>query len=478
MLTRDEYRSLDATALAGLIRDGKLAATEAIEACISEIERLDPALNAVVIRNFERAHTDAAGVAGGEPLAGVPFLAKDINVDLAGSPTTHACRFFAGSSVKETDSLLVRRWRRAGLVVAGRTNTSEFATDFTCEPELYGPARNPWDLNRTPGGSSGGAAAAVASGMVPAAHASDSGGSIRVPAACCGVFGFKPTSGLVATGASCGPLVGGMNCDHAITWTVRDSAAILDATAGPETGLSAILTDCEGSFSAMLERPPNGLRIGFCAESPSGLKPDQEIRTRLEEAMELLVALGHDLVPWSWPTCPDPAEAAVLFWASELAVVIERRADELGREPGGAELGPLVRWSLEHARCARSADVVRGRENIRRIQIAMADATEGFDALLTPLLTEPPLETGMATRWQREDVEEWMKRSLQFAPYTEMFNVTGQPAMSVPLFSGTGGLPVGMQFVGRLGRDGQLLRLARQLEVAAPWQERKPPKIP
>lgn len=474
MLTQDEYRSLDATELAGLVRDGELTATEAIEACISEIERLDPVLNAVTIRNFERARSDAARVAGSEPLAGVPFLAKDINVDLAGFPTTHACRFFAGSTASEADSLLVQRWRSAGLVIAGRTNTSEFATDFTCEPELYGPSRNPWDVNRTPGGSSGGAAAAVASGMVPAAHASDSGGSIRVPAACCGVFGFKPTSGLVATGAGCGPLVGGLNCDHAITWTVRDSAAILDAIAGPEIGLPAIRTDLEGSFAAMLARPPGCLRIGFCPESPSGLKPDQETRVRLEDATQLLLELGHAVLPWNWPVCPDPAEGALLFWASELAASIERRAEELGREPGRAELGSLVRWSLEHARSARSTDVVHARAAIRQIQVAMSEAMEGFDILLTPVLTEPPLETGMATRWLAEDVEAWMKRSLQFAPYTEMFNVTGQPAMSVPLFHRPGRLPHGMQFVGRPGRDGQLLRLARQLEETAPWRERKP----
>ena len=382
---------------------------------------------------------------------------------------------FRDPAASETDSLLVRRWRSAGLVIAGRTNTSEFATDFTCEPELYGPSRNPWDVNRTPGGSSGGAAAAVASGMVPAAHASDSGGSIRVPAACCGVFGFKPTSGLVATGADCGPLVGGLNCDHAITRTVRDSAAILDATAGPETGLPAVRTDLKGSFAALLARPPGRLRIGFCPESPRGLKPDQETRIRLEEATRLLLELGHAVVPWIWPVCPDPAEEALLFWSSELAAAIERRARELGREPGTAELGSLVRWSLEHARRARSTDVVRAREAIRRIQVAMAEAMEGFDVLLTPVLTEPPLESGMATRWLAGDVEEWMRRSLQFAPYTEMFNVTGQPAMSVPLFHGPGRLPIGMQFVGRLGRDGQLLRLARQLEETAPWQERRPP---
>ena len=236
MLGREEYRARDAVGLAALVRSGEVTAREVLEAAVAEIERLDPALNAVVMRNYDKARDDAGAVDRDTPLAGVPFPAKDVNVDVAGFPTTWACRFFADAPAQTRDSLLVSRWRAAGMVVPARTNTPEFATEFVCEPELYGPTANPWDRTRTPGGSSGGAAAAVASGMVPMAHATDSGGSIRVPAGCCGVFGFKPSSGLVATGSEYGPLVGGLNCDHAVTWTVRDSAALLDATAGPEVG--------------------------------------------------------------------------------------------------------------------------------------------------------------------------------------------------------------------------------------------------
>ena len=212
-LRRDEYRARDALGLAGLVRSGDVTAREVLEAAIGEIERLDPALNAVVMRNYEKARDDADAVDRAAPLAGVPFPAKDVNVHVAGFPTTWACRFFADAPAQAADSLLVARWRAAGLVVPARTNTPEFATEFVCEPELYGPTANPWDRTRTPGGSSGGAAAAVASGMVPMAHATDSGGSIRVPAGCCGVFGFKPSSGLVAIGSEYGPLVGGLNCD-------------------------------------------------------------------------------------------------------------------------------------------------------------------------------------------------------------------------------------------------------------------------
>ena len=214
----------------------------------------------------------------------------------------------------------------------------------------------------------------------------------------------------------------------------------------------------------------------MCAESPCGLVPDSETCGKLEEAHQLLETLGHVVEPWSWPPSADPVEAALLFWASELAAVIERRAAEIGQEPGDADLGPMVRWSVDRARRACAIDVVRARQEIRRMQVAMAKAMEGFDALLTPVLTEPPLEAGMAARSLAEDVEAWMKRAFQFAPYTEIFNVTGQPAMLLPLFSGSGGLPIGVQLAGRLGGDAKLLRLARQLEEAAPWRNRRPPE--
>ena len=299
MLNSQEYRARDAVGLAELVRSGEVTAREVLEAAIAEIERLDPALNAVVMRNYEKARDDAEAVDRKAPLAGVPFPAKDVNVHVSGFPTTYACRFFAGAPVETADSLLVSRWRAAGLIIPARTNTPEFATDFGCEPELYGPTANPWDRTRTPGGSSGGAAAAVASGMVPMAHATDSGGSIRVPAGCCGVFGFKPSSGLVAIGAEFGPLVGGLNCDHAVTWTVRDSAALLDATAGPEIGAPTPFATPSGAFLAALDRPVGGLRIGVATASPGGRAPAVEIAGKIEATAGLLANLGHAVRPWT-----------------------------------------------------------------------------------------------------------------------------------------------------------------------------------
>ena len=476
MLSREEYRAKDAVGLADLVRSGVVTAQEVLEAAITEIERLDPALNAVVMRNYEKARDDADAVDRAAPLAGVPFLAKDINVHVAGFPTTYACRFFADAPVRTVDSLLVSRWRTAGMVVPGRTNTPEFATEFVCEPELYGPTRNPWDRTRTPGGSSGGAAAAVASGMVPMAHATDSGGSIRVPAGCCGVFGFKPSSGLVAVGSEFGPLVGGLNCDHVISWTVRDSAALLDAAAGPEIGEPTPYLEPPGSFLDALDQPVGALRIGVVAESPSGRAPAGEIAAKLEATASLLTDLGHSIRPWTWPISDDACDGASVFWAGELAAAVAGRAEEIGRGPRDGELGPLVAWSVTEAVRLNSIQVMQARRTMRDWQIRMARAMAGIDVLLTPVTAEPPLKTGALTEYFAKGLESWNERSWRFAPYTETFNVTGQPAMSIPLHQGEDGLPIGMHFAGRVGEDGRLLRLARQLEVAAPWIRRRPPQ--
>ena len=475
MLSREEYRARDAVGLARLVRSGEVTAREVLEAAIAEIERLDPALNAVVMRNYEKAREDADALDCAAPLAAVPFPAKDVNVHVAGFPTTYACRFFRDAPAETTDSLLVSHWRAAGLIIPVRTNTPEFATDFGCEPELYGPTANPWDRTLTPGGSSGGAAAAVASGMVPMAHATDSGGSIRVPAACCGVFGFKPSSGLVATGAEFGPLVGGLNCDHAVTWTVRDSAALLDATAGPEIGAPIPYAAPTGSFLASLDHPVGNLRIGVATASPSGRAPAAETAAKVEATAKLLADLGHAVRKWTWPIAEDACDSASVFWTGELAAVVAGRAETIRRAPQDGELGPLVAWSMIEAARLNAINVSQARAAMRELQIRMARAVADIDVLLTPVISEPPLKTGVLTACIEQGLDMWNRRAWRFAPYTETFNVTGQPAMSVPLHQGTDGLPIGMHFVGKVGEDARLLRLARQLEKAAPWIRRRPP---
>ncbi|SEO20236.1 amidase [Salinihabitans flavidus] len=476
MLTADDYRAHDALGLAALVRAGEVTAAEVTEAALAQIDRLNPALNAVILRDDTQARAAARAVPSGAPFTGVPFLAKDINVQVRGWPLTHACRFFDGADSATADSALARRWRAAGLAVIGRSNTPEFATDFACEPELYGPTLNPWDKARTPGGSSGGAAAAVAAGMVPMAHASDSGGSIRVPAACCGLFGFKPTSGRVATGSPLGPLVGGLNCDHVLSRSVRDSAAMLDATAAPETGTPCPLAaPPAGGYLAALVQPPPPLRIGLCAAAATGQHPEAEIAELLTRTGQLLESLGHHVAPFDWPGHIDAAEAAAPLWASEIALLVEQRSQALGRAPQNDELGPIVRFGLEAAARLTMTDAARLRRTRWDIRRRVAEVMAPFDILLSPVTATPPPASGLLGDAARRGVDDWGDLAEAFAPYTEIFNLTGQPAMSVPLHQGADGLPVGMQLAARVGEDALLLRLARQLEQAAPWAQRRPP---
>lgn len=486
MLSPSEYRSLDGIALAELIKGKQISAKEALQCCLREIDRLNPLLNAVVMRNDALSVSEADQLASSHLLSGVPFLAKDINVNIKGYKTTHACRFFANSKVHDQDSLLVERWRDAGLVITGRTNTPEFATNFGCEPEFYGPTLNPWNTKLTPGGSSGGAAVAVATGMVTIAHATDSGGSIRAPAACCGVFGFKPSSGLVATGSALGHLVNGLNADHVVTRSVRDSAAMLDATAGSELAspmsFDALATrknqpnnNKKSTYLNVLGLPLKRLRIGITDQSPTGMLPTQEIRDKFHQTATMLESLGHEVTPWSWPPDSDPCDVASVFWMAELASVIEQYIEHISREPEPAELGPLVRAAWLKAKSVSSVDMVKARVRCRQLQINMHQAMTSVDVLMTPVLTESPLPSGLLTELVNKDTEKWMQRAWQFAPYLEIFNVTGQPAMSVPLHESHDGLPIGMHFVAAVGEDAMLLQLAAELESHTRWRERSLP---
>jgi len=468
MLSFEEYAARDALDLAELVRRGEVTPAEVMNCALAAFDSRDTALNAVVIRNDDLAMSDAAAPPDGA-FRGVPFLAKDVNVAVAGWPMTHACRYFADAAPDDTDSALAARWRAAGLVVAGRSNTPEFATDFVCEPELYGPTRSPWNPERTPGGSSGGAAAAVAAGLVPMAHASDSGGSIRVPAACCGVFGFKPSSGLVATGAPIGPLVGGLNCDHVVSRSVRDSAALLDLTAAPEPGTPRAFARPDGSFLDAVAEPPDRLRIGLCAQAPSGHAATPEIAARLHEAGELLAGMGHEVTQWSWPPGCDPYEAATALWTEEVAFAIVTREADLGRPPAEEELGDLIRWALEEAARSNGAHRVAMRKAAWDIRRRVAAAMRDVDVLLTPVVAEPPLPTGLLSDLAARDFTAWQDRSTAFAPFTEIFNLTGQPAMSVPLSVTDDGLPLGVQLAARVGGDRTLMSLAGALERARPW---------
>jgi amidase len=471
----DEYAALDAVALAALVRRRELSAAEITAAAIAAIEALEPTLNALVLADFPRARERARGVDPDAPLAGVPFLIKDVDVHTEEWPTTNSSRFFADAKPRP-DSEIVRRWRRAGTVFLGKTNTPEFADDFVTEPEFRGVTRNPWDLGRTVGGSSGGAAAAVASGMVPVAHGSDVGGSIRVPSACCGLFGLKPSRGLNPAGPHVSELGGNLNCEHVLSRSVRDSAAFLDATAGPEPGAPYRVSRAVASYLAALDVAPRPLRVVMLDRRLDGSRVDPEIEARLAEAGGLLETLGHRVVPGRFPEAASRAAAGhgwSALWLMDIAYAIHERAVELGRPPAPGEIEAFPRHALATVEAMSALDYYAARRTAHQVTLAMAQEFAEFDIILTPTLgTLPPPVGTIDSHSAAFEFERWADAAYRFAPFSEIFNVTGQPAANVPLFQSASGLPIGMQIVGRQDEDHVVLRLAAQLEEARPWKRR------
>jgi amidase len=474
----DEYAALDAVAIAAAVRSGELSASEVTEAAIGAIGALEPRLNALVLRDFGRARETAQAVSRTAPLAGVPFLVKDVNLQVDGWPTTHSSRFFADAAPLP-DSELVLRWRRAGTVFLGKTNTPEFADNFATEPVFRGTTLNPWDPRVTVGGSSGGAAAAVASGMVPVAHGTDVGGSIRVPAACCGLFGLKPSRGLNPLGPHHAELGAGLNCDHVLTRSVRDSAAFLDATAGPDPGAPYRVLRAVPSYLAALAGPPEKLRIACIAHTVDGLAVAPEIAARLQDAVRLVAGLGHEVVPAQFP--PEVAamaagEAWMPLWLMDIAMLIRDRARETGRDPGPDDIETMPRWALQRIARMSAHEYLDVRRLAHRICLAMLRAFGGFDLIMTPATgTLPPAVGALDANAPDFDFARWGAAGYAFAPFSELFNVTGQPAASLPLFQSAAGLPIGIQLVGRQDEDHRLLRVAADLEAATHWTQRHPP---
>lgn len=474
----DEYAKLDAVAIAAAVRAGELSALEVTEAAIGAIDALEPRLNALVLQDFAQAREVARGVSREAPLAGVPFLVKDVNLQVAGWPTTYSSRFFAGAAPLP-DSELVVRWRRAGTVFLGKTNTPEFAGNFATEPVYRGTTLNPWNPAVTVGGSSGGAAAAVASGMVPVAHGTDVGGSIRVPAACCGLFGLKPSRGLNPLGPHHAELGAGLNCDHVLSRTVRDSAAFLDATAGPDPGAPYRVVPAVPSYLAALQGPRETLRVACISHSLDGRPVAPEIEARLWDAARLIEALGHKVEPTRFPAeVADLAagEAWIPLWLMDIAMLIRDRTRELGREPESDEIETMSRYAVERIGRMSAHEYFDVRRLAHRLCLAMLQAFGAFDLILTPATgTLPPPVGVLGANAPDFDLARWGAAGYAFAPFSELFNVTGQPAASLPLFQSASGLPIGIQLVGRQDEDHRLLRVAADLESATAWTNRHPP---
>jgi len=469
----DNYESYDALDLAQLVRKGDASATEILEAAIKTVEERNPTLNAVVTTMYDEARQSIeAGLPDG-PLRGVPFMLKDLGVFYSGVKTSYASTLYA-AFVPDHDSEIVIRYRKAGLVICGKTNTPEFGLTVTTEPRLFGPCRNPWDLDRTTGGSSGGAAAAVASGMVPAAHASDGGGSIRIPASCCGLFGLKPTRGRVSMGPDLGEGWNGMSIHHVVSRSVRDSAAFLDATAGPALGDPYWAPPPPRPFLEEVGKDPGNLRIAFTTTPPSGAIVDPACITATHETAKLCEDLGHSIEDSTPPFDQDELGPAVMtLLSADVRAKVEAGAELRGKEPSSDDV-EYVTWRMAEAGKELTAvRYLQAIQTIHRTGRQIARFFEDFDILLSPVLLQPPIPLGIIDMMSK-DTEKYFENMSSFFGFTSLFNVTGQPSMSVPLHWSDNGLPVGLQFTARFGDEALLFRLASQLEAAQPWKDRRP----
>jgi amidase len=474
----------DATGLASLVRAGQVTPTELVEAAISRIETVDPQLNAVIHRRFERARDEAPGmVPGSAPFAGVPFLVKDVTCHQAGEPFHEGMRFLRDREWRaDGDTYLAARFRAAGLITVGRTNAPELGIVPTTEPVAYGATRNPWDRARSPGGSSGGSAAAVAAGLVPAAHANDGGGSIRIPASACGLVGLKPSRGRTSLGPDAS-FTAFVVCEHVLCRTVRDSAGFLDAVAGPMPGDPYVAPPPVRPWRDEVGADPGRLRIGVLTAAPGGIAVvAPECVAAAEDTARLLESQGHD-VEVAHPAAldlPDWAPHFMSLWSAGVARGLDGWSARTGERIGADDVEPLT-WALaELARALPTPALLRSLDWLMTTTRRVAewweppDGSRGFDLLLTPTLAEPPVLLGTFDSPPENPLAGFM-RAAAFTPFTPPFNVTGQPAISLPMAWTPDDLPIGVQLVAAYGREDVLFRVAAQVEADAPWTNRCPP---
>ena len=483
----DDLAYLDATAQAELVRGGDLSPLELVDAAITRVEKVNPELNAVIHPLFERARsTAAAAVDLDVPFAGVPIVLKDLDGTSAGDPLHLGNKALRDAGhVADHDSYLIAKLRAGGCIPIGKTNAPEFGLLPTTEPEAYGPTRNPWNTEHSPAGSSGGSAAAVAAGMVPVGHAGDGGGSIRMPASACGIFGLKPTRGRVSMGPDLGEAWAGLVARHVVTRSVRDSAAILDLIAGEMPGDPYAAAPPARPFAREVGVDPGVLRIGLRTSAPGALAvTDDECVAAAEDAGRLLESLGH-AVEVASPAAFDDGELLMLFttvMSTSVVREVEELARILGRDVVPGDVERLTWAQYEMGTAASSIEYLRAVNGLhlwtRRMAAWWAAPESGgdeFDLLLTPTMAEPPVRIGEIDSNAAEPLEA-LARSTPFVVYTAPFNVTGQPAMSVPLYwEASRDLPIGVQLVAAQGREDLLFRVAAQLEAARPWADRRPP---
>ena len=472
----DDTRWLDATAQAELVASGKVTPLEMVNAAIERVERYDGALNALTYRWFDAARQLASSSELPEgPFRGVPYLLKDLYAAEAGKPLSNGSKAYkAADYVSTEDSTLVSRYKASGLISIGRGNSPEFGSVPVTEPEAWGPTRNPWDLSRTSGGSSGGSAAAVATGIVPIAHASDGGGSIRIPASCCGLVGLKVSQGRI----SMGPLrdESNLGVEHCVSRSVRDSARLLDATHGPGIGDVIIAPTPRRPFVEEVGADPGRLRIGLLDFNPRGGEVHADCIDGVHKTAKLLESLGHHVEP-GFPEILSDNEigrAFSMLWSTNMGTAIRRFNEALGREMTTDDIEAMNWAQAQFAIGVNAVDYSLAQASSVKFRRAIQSWwSQGWDLLLTPTLSAPPLLIGSLPNNPEHPMTPLMTGGA-WVSFTSQFNISGQPAISLPLHRTAEGLPIGMQLVAAYGREDVLIRVASQLEQAAPWSHLTP----
>ncbi|MEK6303781.1 MAG: amidase [Acidobacteriota bacterium] len=468
-----EYDQYDGLGLAALVAKRQVTPMELLNAVRRRLEAVNPKLNATAQVFFDKAEAQIkVGLPAG-PFRGVPFVLKDLGQQLAGTITTYGSRVFKDNK-PDFDSTLVTRYKQAGLVIFAKTTSPEFGLTTTTESVLFGNTHNPWNLERTSGGSSGGSSALVASRVVPMAHGSDGGGSIRIPASCCGLFGLKPTRGRVPIGPAQFEGWNGCSHHHALTISVRDSAALLDATGGAELGSPYFSPPPARPFLKEVGADPGKLRIALAVGTPAGTPLDPECRKAALDAAKLCESLGHKIEEAQPPIEDAWMRGAFLtVLRVSLARTLDDAAKPLGRPVTDKDVEPVTWILAEAGRAVSSVAYSRAIATLHQVGLALAKFQQSYDVILSPTLAKPPVPLGVLSL-SPANIAQYTKDVTEFGPYTALYNVTGQPSMSVPLHWSADGLPIGVMFSGRFGEDATLLRLASQLERAKPWAGLRP----
>jgi amidase len=468
-----EYDRYDALGLAGLIAKKKLSAREAVDEAIARAERLNPKLNAIVFADYERARDAAKDKLPKGPFAGVPILLKDMRAGAIGMPTRNGSRYMP-KILADHDSTLVARYRAAGLIPLGKTNVPEFGILPTTESKLYGPAHNPWNLDHSTGGSSGGSACAVAAGIVPIAHATDGGGSIRIPAACCGLVGLKVSRGRITQGPDFADSTSGLSVDNVVSKSVRDTAAALDASCGLDFGDPYVAPPPEGSYLDGIKRKTKRLRIAVSYKALNGKALHPDVVAAVKKTAKLCESLGHIVEEKSPPLDPGVLTPAFMtLWAANVAYALEGLARATGIAPSTDVVEGLTFGLYEAGKRISAVEMMAAKQSMDRAARAMVQFHATYDVWLNATLGAPPIKLG-TINVNEQNPPLAFAPILDYVPYTAMQNATGQPAIQLPLNMNKAGLPIGVQFVARYGGEMTLLKLAAELEKASPWADRRP----